>query len=218
MRRKTMKFWIGILLAGILCVGCSKTGIGGNPELLKEDSGEDLTQKDTEGDSEQTDSAKKNSEDKKRKPYFNTDRTAVMAAVRNSGIEVEDDEKYGDYPECMESCRAKSGLFHMDVFDNREEYKEKCDGTYMIQIIYYIDRLQTEEGKKEALQLLEEVCGQLDVVYEEDTLWGYIEEILVDKGKWTKFRENEYKENAHIRITKEAEDTEVNIRITVPGK
>lgn len=222
MRRKTVKFWTGILMAGMFCMGCSKTGIGGNPELLKEDSAqeeavEETAQKNAEGDSEE----KVSNDGERKEPYFDTfdtDRTTFMNGIKEGSIRVEDDEKYGDYPERMESCRAKSGLFHMDIFDNSEEYKEKRDGTYMVQIIYYMDRLQTEEGKKEALKLLEEVCGQLDVIYEEDKLWGYVEEVLAETGKWDKYREEDYKKNAHIRVGKEENDTEVNIRITVPEK
>ena len=189
---------MGVLLICLFVSGCSGVGIGGNPELLKEDT------------TQQTTSKKK----KKVKPCFDIDKITLMDAIKAGEIDVEDDEKYGDNPECMQSCKAKSGLFHMDIFDCKEEYKEKNDGTYMVQIIFYVNKLKTNEGKEEALQLLQEVCEQLNVPYEEETLWGYVEEILAEQTEYLKFRENDYQENAHIVVTKQSKDKEIQFRIT----
>ena len=37
--------------------------------------------------------------------------------------------------------------------------------------------------------------------------------MLAETGKWDKYREEDYKKNAHIRVGKEENDTEVNIRL-----
>lgn len=198
MSRKIVKFCIGVSLICLFLTGCSGVGIGGNPDLLKEDVTENTTTK----------------KKKKAEPCFDIDRITLMDAIKTGKIQVEDDEEYGDNPECIKSCKAKSGLFHMDIFDYKEKYKEKNDGTYMVQIIFYVDKLKTKEGKAEALQLLQEVCEQLNIAYEEDILWGYVEEILAEQVKNMKFREKDYQENAHIVVTKQYQDEEVQFRIT----
>lgn len=191
-----------ILMALLCCGGCSSKGTGGTamvgvPQYIVEEEIEP--------------------ERKAAEQYFDTDRCTMMNAIKNGYIDVEEDERYGDNKDCIESCKSKSGLFHMDIFDHHAEYNEKSDGTYMVQIIFDLEQLKTEDGEEETKQLLREVFGQLGVEYEKDTLWDCILMVIADRQKDEVSREMDYKDNVHIMVAKESLGTEIRMRIEAIG-
>lgn len=114
MRKQKLAFSMvlstGVLLTALCCGGCSSKGTGGTavvgvPQYIVEEEIEP--------------------ERKAAEQYFDTDRCTMMNAIKNGYIDVEEDERYGDNKDRIESCKSKSGLFHMDIFDHYAEYKEK---------------------------------------------------------------------------------------------
>lgn len=185
-----------MILIGLCCNGCSETKMGANQETTKENISTEKTAS------------------KSQKLHFGTDRFTVMNAIKSGTVEVENDEKYGDNPECIESCKATSGLFHVDVFDREKEYKKKDDGTYMVQIIFDAQKFQTTEGKQETSQLLPLICKQLNITYKKETLWNYLEDALLTPEEEDAYIDEDYQKDAHIVVTKQALGKEIQIRFT----
>lgn len=199
MYKKSAKLCMIMILIGLCCNGCSETKMGANQETTKENISTEKTAS------------------KSQKLHFGTDRFTVMNAIKSGTVEVENDEKYGDNPECIESCKATSGLFHVDVFDREKEYKEKDDGTYMVQIIFDAQKFQTTEGKQETSQLLPLICKQLNITYKKETLWNYLEDALLTPEE-APVIDVEYQENTQVVITRQSNDTEIQLRFIAQEK
>ena len=86
----------------------------------------------------------------------------------------------------------------------------------MVQIIFDLEKLQTEDGEEECKQLLREVFGQLGVEYDKDTLWDYILMVMAAKQE-TASKETDYNDNVHITVSKESLGTEIRMRINALG-